>query len=368
MSHRRWIAIEIISLISLIILVSCAKVVSPPGGPEDKTGPEVLSTSPSGNSVGVPPGNTISIQFSESIDKKSIEDAIFISPRIVGDVKYKWQRHTLSIILPDSFADSTTYIINIGANVADMRNNKMENTFSFAFSTGPLIDRGKISGLVVKDGKPSSGTMVALYDFEIPRNSDNFDTLYPPYVTQSGKTGEYALEFLPDGKYFVMAFTDKNKNQLFNFPREAFGLPDRIAAVSAGSSPRMDFNMIEQDTGLISIVSTTLTGDRLIKIRLSRKIDQSLLRDNFDKIFLEPVDSTGTFQNPTAMKERGDDPMQMFNFFFRTLSEGKYRVKIDAGIFGQATDSLEYITGGELSIVDEADGTPPIIDNILNFN
>lgn len=364
MSGRRWIAVKFISLISLIFFVTCAKVASPPGGPEDKTGPEVLETIPAENSVGVMSGNTISIQFSESIEKKSVENAIFISPRFAGEIKYKWQKHTLNIILPDSFADSTTYIVNVGSNIADIRKNKMENTFSFAFSTGTRIDRGKISGLVVKDGKPSTGTMVALYPFEAPGDTTSFDSLYPPYITQSGKSGEYQLEFLPDGRYFIMAFTDKNKNHLFNFPREAFGLPDRIAAVSPGLSPRIDFNMIEQDTGSISIISATVTGDRLIKVRFSEKIEHTLLRDNFDKIFLQPVDSSGAGQNPTAMKERGNEPQRSFNFFFRTLPAGKYRVKIDAGVFGQAADSTPYIFSGELNIIDEDDRTPPVIDNI----
>jgi len=364
MSQRRWIAFEPIALIALIIILSCAKVSAPPGGPEDKSGPEIISTIPAGDAVSVAPVNSISIEFSESIEKKTIEDAVFISPRIEGEIEYKWKKHTLNIILPDAFEDSTTYIVSLGADITDIRRNKMENSYNFAFSTGTHIDYGKVTGTVFKDGKPASGAVVALYDFAAPDSLTVFDSLYPPYITQTGKTGEYTLEFLPDGRYYVMSFDDKNKNRLFNFPTESFGIPDRLCNISAESTPRLDFNLVKHDTGLVSILSTTVTEDRLVKVRFSGNVEYETIHDNLDKVTLEALDSTSVDQYPSAIKEYEDKTHQSYNFYFRSLAAGRYRIKIDASIFERADDSTKFIAGSELTITDDTDETAPVIDDV----
>ncbi|PKK83825.1 MAG: hypothetical protein CVT49_06720 [candidate division Zixibacteria bacterium HGW-Zixibacteria-1] len=366
MSDRRWTAFELIGLISFVMLFACAKVAAPPGGPEDKTAPSVAGTLPAGNAVTVARDNNISLEFSESIDKKSVENAIIISPRMPGEVKYKWNKSTLNIILPDSFADSTTYVVNAGSDIADLRRNKMENSFSFAFSTGAQISQGKVSGTVRAGGKPAAGAMAALFDMTEPDTSTSFDSLYPPYITQSGKTGEYALEFLPDGQYFVMAFMDKNKNHLFDYPAEPFGLPDRVCRISGTTAPTIDFNIIQEDTSTVSIISAGLTGDRLVKVRLSRKVESNIVRDNLNKIYLEPIGVIDSIIIPDALKERPGTSEQIYDFFFDSLPEGKYSLVMDASLFGQASDSMPFITSGELTIAYEADKTPPAIEEITH--
>ena len=57
-------------LISTIaIIFGCAKVASPPGGPEDKTPPDIISTYPLNNAVNIQKDNKITIAFSEGVDK-----------------------------------------------------------------------------------------------------------------------------------------------------------------------------------------------------------------------------------------------------------------------------------------------------------
>ena len=366
MSDWRWTAVRLLSLIFIVVLISCAKVAAPPGGPEDKTAPTVLGTTPPGNAVSVTRDNKISIDFSENIEKKTIENAIIISPGFAGKVKYKWDHSTLNIILPDSFADSTTYVINVGSDIADLRKNKMENSFIFAFSTGNRISQGRVSGVVRGGGKPVSGAMVALFNMTQPDNANAFDSLYPPYITQSGKTGEYSLEFLPEGRFFIMAFMDKNKNHLFDYPAESFGLPDRVCAISGMSLPTMDFNIMQEDTAAVSIISAGLTGDRLVKARLSKSVESDKVRKNLDKIFLVPIDSASGRISPVAVKEKSGIMAQTFNFFFDSLSEGKYNLQMQSLIFNPNADSNALVGGTELNIVFEPDNNPPVIDDITH--
>ena len=98
--------VKVTLIISFLLILNCAKMGAPPGGPEDKTAPSVLSVYPESNSTKVVKDNVISIEFSEKMDRESIADAIFITPRIEGEIKYKWKKNRLNIILPDSFLDS----------------------------------------------------------------------------------------------------------------------------------------------------------------------------------------------------------------------------------------------------------------------
>lgn len=364
MSDWRWTAVRLISLTFIVVLVSCAKVATPPGGPEDKTAPTVLGTNPPGNAVVVARDKKVSIDFSETVEKKNIENSIIISPGFAGEIDYKWDHNTLNIILPDSFADSTTYVINVGSDIADLRRNKMENSFIFAFSTGNRISQGRVSGVVRGAGKPVTGAMVALFNMTQPDSSNAFDSLYPPYITQSGKTGEYTLEFLPEGRFFIMAFMDKNKNHLFDYPAESFGLPDKVCTISELSMPIMDFNIKQEDTAAVSIISTGLTGDRLVKMRLSKSVETDKVRNNLNKIFLTPIDTAGRQICPIAVKEKAGLATQTFTFFFDSLAEGKYNPEMRASIFNPLTDSSLLISGGELNVVYEPDNTAPAIEDI----
>lgn len=365
MSARRWIAYKLLISLLFFLSLNCAKVSSPPGGPADKTGPSVITTIPENNSTLVAPNDRITIQFSEAVEKKEVEKAIFISPRFSGDLKYKWKRSTLTLVLPDSFAKNTTYVVSVGSEIRDLRRNRMDNSHIFAFSTGEAINQGKISGRLFKDGKPLSGATVALYDFISPDSTTRFDSLYPPYMTQSGKSGEYSLEYIPDGEYFLLAFVDKNKNQLFDFPREAVGVPDRSARVSGGiPKPGIDFFLVEQDTASIKIVSVMPAQDHLVKVRFSGKIESDSLRNNFHRIHLVPSEAGAPRLNPSSIKEGEGVQASTYNFFFRSLTDGQYRLKIDAAIFGGRKDSASVTESTEFTIQLSPDDNAPKLEDV----
>ncbi|MEX0737056.1 MAG: Ig-like domain-containing protein, partial [Bacteroidota bacterium] len=135
-----------ISLI-MILLLSCAGQVPPEGGPVDTDPPLIVSTIP-------PPGTTlfagdrVILEFDEYVDRRSVEQSIFVSPP-VGSLEFDWSGREVEITFSDRLRENTTYVVNIGTDVVDLRNrNKMAQAFSFAFSTGGEIDFGAIEGKV----------------------------------------------------------------------------------------------------------------------------------------------------------------------------------------------------------------------------
>jgi len=351
-------------LLIFFITLQCAKISAPPGGPVDKTPPNIISTYPPADSIGVGKDNKISITFSEDVNKTTIDGAIFISPRFEGDIKYKWKGKTLNINLPDSFADSTTYIVNVGATVADLRSNKMDNSYILAFSTGDKIDQGYLSGTVYQDDKPYPDASIGLFKLSPTDSLNQFDSTYPPYLTQSGKSGEYTFEYIPDGEFFILAFNDKNKGQLFSYPIEYYGLPDRPANITSNrEGPGIDFYMQKDDTAAIEILSTTITPDGLLKVRFSTEVPSDSLRENHNRISLVPVTPDSSL-HPVTIKQRPHTLSSTYLFYFDNIPDGIYRFVVETDLFGHRNDSIETIQSEEFSITALTDDTPPTIDSV----
>jgi hypothetical protein len=355
--------ITIIIAAIIILLSGCAKIETPPGGPIDKTGPTVISMTPSDQAVGIAKGEKVTIQFSENVDHKSVEQAIFISPRLLKAPKYKWHDRVLEIIMPDTLNDSTTYVINIGSNASDLRNNKMANSQIFAFSTGGSIAAGKINGTILQSGKTAPGVSIGLFE----KWSTTFDSIYPPFLTQSGNSGEYALQYLPDGQYFILAFDDKNKNNLFDYASEPYGLPDRIPSLDVASRlTEINFLMTKpQDTSRVLFIAIVVTPDHLIRARLSRSIAISRIYNNLDKVFLVKSDSISGGVNPSGIIEKESDTLSNVTLYFDPINEGQFQLRIDTEITGYINDSTPFLESSPFAIKLEPDQEPPRLDNIL---
>ncbi len=317
---------------SVLLIYSCAKIGSPPGGPVDDQGPTVISIYPLADSVNILRDNNIIINFDEKVDSKSLPGGIFISPHPEGEIEYKWDGNALHIILPDSFAENTTYIVNLATQIRDIRNNPLDKSYSFAFSTGAKIATGKIYGTVFKEKQPISQVTVGLY-YIADTAADRLDSLYPPYLTQTGTDGRYSLEYIPDGDYFILAFLDKNKDQIYNFPSESFGVPDRFPKIdSVAASSEINFHIHTQDTASgIAFLSAALGEDNLLKIRFNRRLSGKEVDQNLDKISLQSTAEGAPVLTAAAVKEAEIPEAQAFNFYFKGLSDGEYNLRLMTG-------------------------------------
>jgi len=302
------------------------------------------------------------------VEKRSISGAIFISPRPKVEPKYSWKSKTLKITLPDSFADSTTYIVTLGTALRDLRNNKIDNAYTFTFSTGDVINQGNISGLVFKDGKAASAVSVALFDYSVTENP-KFDSLIPPYMTQTGKEGEFLLEYLNAGNYLVMAFEDKNKNQLFDYPDESFGLPDREAVVSdTGAVAGLILNLTRKDTAEVSIISTIVTQDNLVRVRFNRAVSAGIISGNLKDARLVSLNGEQLSFPVAAVKEAPIDTVTAVHLYFDSLSNGDYKIRLPRRIFtGDETDTV-FLESSELSISLESDEVHPVNEGFSHYH
>ncbi|MEJ2507582.1 MAG: Ig-like domain-containing protein, partial [Ignavibacteriaceae bacterium] len=127
---------KLVTLILLILLAGCANQLPPGGGEVDKIPPEVVDVYPPDETINFD-DDYIEIEFSEYVDKRSFQEALFISPFIEGGLDFSWTSSTVTIEFKEKLKKDITYTVNVGSDVVDLNNkNRMANSYSFTFSTG----------------------------------------------------------------------------------------------------------------------------------------------------------------------------------------------------------------------------------------
>ena len=100
----------------------------------------ITAHSPTGTSV--PVGITISVTFSETMNKNSAQDAFSISPSVSG--LFGWDGNKM-IFYPDSKLDyETAYIIIIGTTAEDLVGNNLESEYFWQFTTISKVPKEKV--------------------------------------------------------------------------------------------------------------------------------------------------------------------------------------------------------------------------------
>ena len=206
----RTVLISVFSVFSVLaaLLLGCAKVGSPTGGPVDKEPPRILSHYPERDALKVARDTQIAIVFSEPMSREQTEAAIFTSP--AGPLKLSWRGSRLGIAM--SLAEERTYVLTVGTGARDLRGNALAQSFTLAFATGSQLDQGLVRGRVHQGHQPVAGVHVWAYDLGTFSGEVGLDE--PSYQTQSGTDGTYEFARLAPGRYRVLAFRDANRNAL----------------------------------------------------------------------------------------------------------------------------------------------------------
>ena len=180
------------------LFVSCAAIMAPPGGPKDETPPELVKVTPSDGTTYFK-GGKVELLFSEYLDESSIERAITVLPLLSQNPEIAFKGNRLIIYFPDSLSLNQTYIISISRELSDEHKVKLSKGLQVAFSTGPQIDQGLISGLVDYDEDVS----VNLWKIQNENDSLTFYERTPDYVIDASSEGNYEFKFLSQGQYRI---------------------------------------------------------------------------------------------------------------------------------------------------------------------
>ena len=137
---------RIITILAIaLLLVGCANVVMPSGGPKDTKSPVVLEASPANNSTDFK-GKTIHLTFDEFIVLNNPSNNVMISPPMSKKPTYRTSGKTLIIKFEEQLQPNTTYSINFGDAIKDLHEGNIFKGYTFNFSTGGSIDSLSLKG------------------------------------------------------------------------------------------------------------------------------------------------------------------------------------------------------------------------------
>ena len=225
----------------IVVLVgSCANPVAPSGGPRDETPPSVVKTRPVRDTVNVPTDTrSVTIAFSEYVERSTLPQALSVTPRFEGRIRFDWSGRSVDLELPTSLRDSTTYLFRLGTDLSDVRGVSIEQPITIAFATGPRINQGEIQGRVVGPAQATPQPRVNVYAYAMSDSAMAPPTPLPErpaYRTQTGEDGTFAFEYLREQRYYVVALKDNNRNRQPD-PAEPFAVPPRPALQAGSRSP-----------------------------------------------------------------------------------------------------------------------------------
>ena len=202
---------HIFVLVALITIWSCATPIAPTGGPRDQEGPKVLKTTPITGTTNFKT-TKFEFQFNEFIKRTSIDGNITVEPDLGLEFSTKWKKKKLIVNFDEKLPDSSTIILTLGTDIADVKNNKMASPVTVAVSTGDEIDNGTLTGRIknAETGKSSGSSKVLLY-----RSPINIEER-ANYQAETDTGGVFKFSYLKEGTYKALYVDDRNRNKIWD--------------------------------------------------------------------------------------------------------------------------------------------------------
>lgn len=204
--------------------VSCASIGSPTGGPRDEDPPRFVRANPAPGSVNVK-RQRIDIEFDEIVNVKDAFTKVVVSPPSKQVPRVSSSGHRVTVNIPDTLLDNTTYTIDFGNSIEDNNEGNKLPSFSYSFSTGPEIDTLQISGMVLSSDnlEPQQGMLVGVYSSV---TDTTFATLPFERMAKTDDRGRFSIMGLAPGDYRIFALADLDNDYHRANPEEAMAFYD----------------------------------------------------------------------------------------------------------------------------------------------
>ncbi len=346
-------------VVFLIMYWQCANQMPPSGGGIDLVPPRIVNTYPLNGTLNYHK-DYVEFEFSKYMQNRTLEQALFISPAIKGDLKFDWSGKSVKISFPGKLKNNTTYIITIGTDLKDYNNsNPLAEAYNLTFSTGNEIFNGEITGRIYSD--QPRGTLLFTYSLSDSTINPVFDK--PDYLSQAGNDGLYKILGLAPGFYRVFAVDDKSGTFLYDPQNDKIGIPFKDVHISLKDSlfSELDFFLSNRDTLKPRIQSAIMTDVDHLFLSFSKDIGAStIIASNF---FIYDSTTNKKFKVLYAFKgNKKDNEMNLVQENKFPVKDEVYLIvkKITDKLFNQFENDYSLITLG-----DKPDTTKPGIFNVI---
>ena len=286
--------------------LACAREGMPPGGPRDRFPPYVVETDPPAGSTHVPLDVSPKLTFNERIQPRSIEGNLFIAPIVEFEAEANWRGNEITVRFEEPILSERTYIITVGTGIRDMRGNRMDSTYVYALSTGPNIEEGEVSGLVVHEGRPARNAYIWAYSLSGKPDPDPAGTT-PDYLIQAGRDGTFTFTHLSTDRYRFFAFLDQGRDRLYDADVDPVGVPTRDVVLSEEemADGPMWFRMAVNDTAAMHVTSVRTSHMRELSVFLSEAPRGDQVQD-LDAYVITSVEKEESLEVTSAYQDPAD--------------------------------------------------------------
>lgn len=193
-----------------LLLVACANMGHPEGGPRDETPPAYVRSNPRMGQLRFN-GNKITVEFDENIALDDAMNKIVVSPAQRTTPAISTVGRRVTVELRDTLIPNTTYTIDFSDAVKDLNEGNILDGLALDFATGDSIDSLRISGMVfeARTLEPAQGIIVGAYS----NLSDTAITTLPfERITKTNQLGQFTLRNLKPVPYRIFAVNDINRD------------------------------------------------------------------------------------------------------------------------------------------------------------
>jgi hypothetical protein len=254
---------------------------TPMGGDPEYDPPRYVSSVPLPNAVNYRK-QKIEITFDELINIEKPMEKVIITPPQKKPPDIKSSGKKVIVELKDTLKPNTTYTFDFTDGIVDNNEKNVLESFSFAFSTGDVVDSLVMSGLLLnaQNLEPMPNIMIGLH-------SDMDDSAFVtiPFVrtTKTNDRGMFWVRNVAEGAYHVFALNDVNRDYHFDQPGEEIAFLDSIFIPSFEPAIRMD-----------TLWQDSLTIDTICEVHYNRftpdNIRLLLFKEKFERQYLSKTE------------------------------------------------------------------------------
>lgn len=244
------------------------------------------------------------ILFDELVQLDKPSENVIITPPQMQLPVIRAAGKKVVVELKDTLKENTTYTIDFTNSISDNNEKNVFENFSFAFSTGDVIDTLEVSGILLnaENLEPMPGITIGLH-----KNLEDSAFVKLPFdrTSRTNDKGQFTIRNISPGSYRIFGLNDVNRDYKFDQPGEEIAFNDSIIIPSLELTTRQD-----------TLWKDSLTIDTIRTVAYTRyfpdDIELRLFKEDFVRQYLlKPELPAGKLADHTVQRSAG----------YRTASE-----------------------------------------------